>query len=288
MSDLPQRVVLLGGSGFLGRAVERELTRSGLSVVSHSSKTLDLTRENAPDVLAGQLDTGTALVFASALTPDRGQTIASFTANVAMAATVARALELKPVPCVFVSSDAVYGFGDDPVTEATPVAPGGFYGLAKYTSEKLLEYVAAAKALQLLTLRVAAVFGPGDPHASYGPNAFARSLANDRTVRLFGQGEEERDHLYIDDVARLALALMRAGATGVFNVATGTSRSFAQVVDAIKAIAPYQITVTHAPRRTPITHRSYDVAALERAVPRFAFTPFEDSLRATLAAFGAL
>jgi UDP-glucose 4-epimerase len=288
MSDLPQRVVLLGGSGFLGRAVGRKLTRMGVDVMLHSSKTLDLTREDASDLLAGQLDAGAALLFAAALTPDRGQTIASFTANVAMAATVARALELRPVPCVFVSSDAVYGFGDEPVTEATPPAPGGFYGLAKYTSEKLLEYVAAAKALRLLSLRVAAVFGPGDPHASYGPNAFARSLANDRSVRLFGQGEEERDHLYVDDAARLVVALMRAGATGVFNIATGTSRSFAQVVDAIRSITPYQITVTHAPRRTPITHRSYDIALLERVVPRFAFTPFEDSLRATLAAFGAL
>ena len=288
MSDLPQRVVLLGGSGFLGRAVGRELTRMGISVVSHSSKTLDLTRGDAADLLAAQLDQGAALFFAAALTPDRGQTIASFTSNIAMAATVARALEQRPVPCVFVSSDAVYGFGDEPVTETTAVAPGGFYGLAKYTSEKLLEYVAAAKALPLLALRVAAVFGPGDPHASYGPNAFARSLATDRTVRLFGQGEEERDHLYIDDAARLVVQLMRAGATGVFNIATGSSQSFAQVVDQIRSITPYQVTVLHAPRRTPITHRSYDVAALEHVVPRFAFTPFEDSLRATLAAFGAL
>jgi len=288
MSDLPQRIVLLGGSGFLGRAVGRELTRMGISVVSHSSKTLDLTRGDAADLLAAQLDQGAALFFAAALTPDRGQTIASFTSNIAMAATVARALEQRPVPCVFVSSDAVYGFGDEPVTETTAVAPGGFYGLAKYTSEKLLEYVAAAKALPLLALRVAAVFGPGDPHASYGPNAFARSLATDRTVRLFGQGEEERDHLYIDDAARLVVQLMRAGATGVFNIATGSSRSFAQVVDQIRSITPYQVTVLHAPRRTPITHRSYDVAALEHVVSRFAFTPFEDSLRATLAAFGAL
>src|SRR5262245_17875030 len=136
MSDLPQRVVLLGGSGFLGRAVGRELTRMGISVVSHSSKTLDLTRGDAADLLAAQLDQGAALFFAAALTPDRGQTIAAFTSNIAMAATVARALEQRPVPCVFVSSDAVYGFGDEPVTETTAVAPGGFYGLAKYTSEK--------------------------------------------------------------------------------------------------------------------------------------------------------
>jgi nucleoside-diphosphate-sugar epimerase len=135
---------------------------------------------------------------------------------------------------------------------------------------------------------VAAVFGPGDPHGSYGPNGFARSLARDRSIKIFGQGEEERDHVYVDDVARLAVALMRAGANGVFNIATGRSRSFAQVIEAIRKLVPYEVAVTNAPRKSPITHRSYDITRLDQAVPGFPFTPLEDGLRATLAAFGAL
>jgi nucleoside-diphosphate-sugar epimerase len=288
MTALPRRVVILGASGFLGRAVQDELARAGVEVVAHSSKTLDLTRPEAGEVLAGQLDPGTALVFASALTPDRGQTLDTYTANVAMAATVARALERQPAPCVYISSDAVYGFDVNPVTEETAVAPGGYYALAKYTGEKLLEYVAAGKGFRLLSLRVAAVFGPGDPHGSYGPNGFARSLARDRSIRVFGQGEEERDHVHVDDVARFTVALMRAGVSGVFNIATGRSRSFAQVIESIRKLVPYEVAVTNAPRQSPITHRSYDIARLDQAVPGFPFTPLEDGLRATLAAFGAL
>ena len=288
MTALPRRAVILGASGFLGRAVQGELARAGVEVVAHSSKTLDLTRPEAAAVLAGQLDPGTVLVFASALTPDRGQTLDTYTANVAMAATVARALERQPAPCVYISSDAVYGFDVNPVTEETAVAPGGYYALAKYTGEKLLEYAAGAKGLPLLSLRVAALFGPGDPHGSYGPNGFARSLARDRSIRIFGQGEEERDHVYVDDVARLAVALMRADARGVVNVATGRSLSFAQVVEEYRKLVPYEVTVTNTPRKNPITHRAYDITRLEQAVPGFPFTPLEDGLRATLAAFGAL
>ena len=288
MTALPRRVVILGASGFLGRAVQGELARAGVEVVAHSSKTLDLTRPEAAEVLAAQLDHGTTLVFTSALTPDRGQTLDTYTANVAMAATVARALERQPAPCVYISSDAVYGFDVNPVTEETAVAPGGYYALAKYTGEKLLEYAAGAKGFPLLSLRVAAAFGPGDPHGSYGPNGFARSLARDRSIRIFGQGEEERDHVHVDDVARLTVSLMRAGAGGVFNIATGRSRSFAQVIEAIRKLVPYEVTVTNAPRKSPITHRSYDITRLEQAVPGVRFTPLEDGLRATLAAFGAL
>jgi len=288
MTELPRRVIILGASGFVGRAVHTELTRAGVEVVAHSSTTLDLTRPEAAAALAGELGPGTALVFASALTPDRGQTLDTFTTNITMAAAVARALERQPAPCVFVSSDAVYGFDVNPVTETTPVAPGGYYGLAKYAGEKLLEYAAGVKGLRLLSLRMAGVFGPGDPHGGYGPNAFARSLARDHSIRIFGQGEEERDHIYIDDVARLTVALMREGASGVFNIATGYSRSFAQVVDAIRKLVLYEVAVTNAPRKGAITHRSYDIGRLDRAVPGFSFTPFEDGLRTTLAAFGAL
>ena len=51
---------------------------------------------------------------------------------------------------------------------------------------------------------------------------------------------------------------------------------------------PYEVAVTNAPRKSPITHRSYDITRLDQAVPGFPFTPLEDGLRATLAAFGAL
>ena len=143
-----------------------------------------------------------------------------------------------PALCVYVSSDAVYGFDVNPVTEATPVGPGGYYALGKYSGERLMEYAARASGLPLLTLRVTGVYGPGDPHGGYGPNAFARTLARDRSLRIFGQGEEERDHVYVDDVAGLMAGLIRARATGLFNVATGESRSFADVVKAIRAWCP--------------------------------------------------
>ena len=98
-------------------------------------------------------------------------------------------------------SDAVYGFGDEAVTEETPVAPAGYYALGKYAAERVMDCAARAASVPLLILRVTGVYGPGDPHASYGPNAFARSLARDRSVRIFGAGEEERDHVFVDDVA---------------------------------------------------------------------------------------
>lgn len=288
MSTAGSRIVILGASGFLGRHLAVEFERQGRDVAGYSSKTLDLTRPEALSVLDGVVGADTTLVFASALTPDKGQNIGTLMTNLEMAANVSRYVEAHPVGrCVYVGSDAVYGFDFNPVTERTPVGPGSYYALAKYASERMLEYVATSRGFPLLSLRVAGVYGPGDPHSAYGPNTFARSLARDRTVRLFGNGEEERDHIYVEDVARLIVALARAGATGVFNLATGEARSFAEVVETIRGLVPYEFAVTSVGRKGPITHRRYDTTHLHRTLPGFQFTPFKEGLRATLGAFGA-
>jgi nucleoside-diphosphate-sugar epimerase len=288
MTPRISRAIVLGASGFIGGALVRSLAAGGLPVVAHSSRTLDLTRPEAFAVLDGTVGPDTALVLAAALTPDRGQTVETLLTNLAMVGNLGRYLAAHPVGhWTYLSSDAVYGFDANPVLETTPVAPGGYYALAKYGGEKLAEYAAAAAGIPALILRLTAVYGPGDPHGAYGPNAFARSLARDRTIRLFGDGEEERDHLYVEDAAGLAAALLRAGQTGVFNLATGESRSFGEVVTMIRGLLPHEVTVTSLPRKGAITHRRFDLSRLRRAVPGFAFTPFKDGLRATLEAVGA-
>ncbi|MEX2224543.1 MAG: NAD-dependent epimerase/dehydratase family protein [Candidatus Rokuibacteriota bacterium] len=289
MSGMPERVVILGASGFLGRALHTRLAQDAVPVVAHSSRTLDLTRPEALGALDGVLGPETALVFAAALTPDRGQTPATLLANTAMAANLAGYLDGRRLgQVVYIGSDAVYGFGAEPVTEETPVAPAGYYAIGKYAGERVMDSVARAGGYPLLTLRVTGVYGPRDPHASYGPNAFARSLARDRCVRVFGAGEEERDHVYVDDAARIIAGLLRIGAAGVYNVASGQSHSFADVIKTIRDLVPYEFEVASTPRKGPITHRRFDTPRLARALPDLRLTPLREGLRATLGAFGAI
>src|SRR5581483_10201767 len=130
-----------------------------------------------------------------------------------------------------------------------------------------------------------AVFGPGDTHNSYGPNRFVRSAVTDHTVRLFGQGEETRDHLFVDDLVRILVTLGSSNVTGVLNIATGTSRSFGSIVEALRSMVAFE--VVNAPRSGPITHRSFDISRLRKTVPDLQFTPFEQALRTTVAAASA-
>ena len=288
MSDRAH-VVILGATGYVGGAMADALENDGVKVIGYSSKTLDCTRPEAFLMLTEAVGPDTTLVFASALTPEKGQNHQTFLANVTMAANVARYIESNPPGrCVYIGSDAVYGFDVNPVTETTPIAPRGSYGLAKYAGEKLLEWASLAMGVPFLSLRLTGIYGPGDPHGAYGPNSFARGLSAQRRIGLFGNGEEMRDHLYVDDVGRLAAAMIQSTTTGILNLATGQSRSFAEIVQMVREVVPYDVHVWEMRRTGPITHRHFDTTRLRETVPNFKFTPLEVGLRATLQAFGAL
>lgn len=278
-------VVLLGNTGFVGRRLEARLRAEGHEVRGYATATLDLRDPASLRALEGAATPESVLVVLAALTPDRGATLDTFTGNVQIAVNVARFLEEHSARrCVLFSSDAVYSFDTNPVDEGTPVDPQGLYAVAKHTAEGVLTAVAQRRGIPLLRLRPTAVYGPGDTHNSYGPNRFVRQAVRERVVRLFGQGEETRDHLYVDDLAAVAAALAVSDTVGTVNLATGESRSFASVVEDLRAIVPHPFEVVCAPRQSPITHRRFDIAQLRQALPDLRLTPFAEGLRATVAA----
>jgi len=279
------RTIILGHTGFLGRALQDYLVTQGVAVHGYSSKTLDLRSSDALRALDPHVGPDTTLIVAAALTPDKGVTLDALADNFAMVANVARYLEAHAVrKCVYFSSDAVYPFGAEPVSERSAADPENFYALAKFVGERVLRRAAEAQGFPVLVVRPTGVYGPGDTHNSYGPNRFVRSIVRERTVRLFGKGTERRDHLYVGDFCRIVGVLSASEVDGVVNLATGSSRSFASIVDALRALVPYEFSVVSLPQRTPVTHRRFDVTRLCEALPGVHFTPFEEGLEATFAA----
>jgi UDP-glucose 4-epimerase len=276
----PARVVSLGANGFVAASTLRHLESADVPVLALSSSTLDLTQPSSAAALADLLRPDDALLFVSALTPDRGRDVATLMRNLQMGQHVAAALASRPVShVVYVSTDAVYDEEANPVRESTSTQPGGgFHGTMHVTRERMLIETLKDRKTPLALLRPSLLYGAGDTHNGYGPNRFVRTAIAERAIALFGGGEEQRDHVYIDDVAALTALVLQHRSSGVLNIATGTAVSFRQLADRVRALVGADVDVRPSPRANPITHRHFDVSALLSAFPSFRFTPVGDGL----------
>jgi nucleoside-diphosphate-sugar epimerase len=272
----PSRVVVLGGRGFIGRALRAVLEAAGTPVLAPGSTELDLVAEGSGEPLASMLRDTDAVVVLAAVTPDKGRGRGPLLRNLAMAANVCAALEKTPVAhIVYFSSDAVYPMDVARVTEASCAQPADLYGVMHLTREVMLRTSARAP---VAVLRSTLVYGAGDTHNSYGPNRFRRMARTERRITLFGEGEEQRDHILVDDVAALAWQVLRHRSSGTLNLATGRSISYAELAREVAALFDGPIEVVGTPRQNPITHRHFDVTALRKAFPTFRFTLLEKGL----------
>ncbi len=281
-------VVLLGASGFLGKAVRADLERAGYVVWGGGSATIDLRRPESLDTLRRVVSSNTILIMAAAVMRDRGNAIQAFEDHMAMIARVARLLSDGPIrKCLYVSSAAVYGDGttNEAITEEAPVNPDTQYAMAKLAGELLMTQAAVAVSTPAVILRACRIYGPGDPNlVSYGPAQFIKTAHERGVIELFGEGEERREYVFIDDAARAVRRLAGDASTGVYNLANGRPASFATVAGAIQRLLPGPVAVRHRPRYRPVTHQAFVPAKLMAACPDLVWTPLEDGLTVAVAA----
>ena len=198
----PKRVVVIGAGGFVGSTIVRELTKSGIATVALTRKEVDLLAADGADQLKVKLTPADSVVFVSAIAP--AKTTAQLMANLRMAETACTAfLAVPPAQLLYISSDAIYADDANPVSEHSPVAPSTIHGMMHAARELIFrtEYRGPFAAL-----RPTLIYGAGDPHSGYGPNRFRRQAVRKEPIAIFGEGEEKRDHVAAEDVARLARA----------------------------------------------------------------------------------
>jgi nucleoside-diphosphate-sugar epimerase len=185
---------------------------------------------------------------------------------------------VPPAHLLYISSDAVYADDANPVTERSPVAPSTTHGMMHAARELMLrsEYRGP-----LAILRPTLIYGAGDPHSGYGPNRFRRQAANGEPITLFGEGEEMRDHVAVEDVARLTVRILLHRSTGALNAVTGVATSFHDIADIVAAQFTPRAEVKVVPRPGPrphLLHRFFDIADLHKSFPDFHFEPLAEGI----------
>jgi UDP-glucose 4-epimerase len=272
----PQRVVIMG-AGFVGGAIAARLVRDGVQVMALASRDVDLLADGAARKLADLLRPGDAFVAVSARAPVKNSDM--LVENMVMARAMVQALAAVQVAHVInISSDAVYADSDGPLTERSCASPGSLHGAMHWAREVMFQ--AELKA-PLAMLRPSLLFGAADPHNGYGPNRFRRLASAGEEIVLFGEGEERRDHVYIDDVAELVARVLFLRSRGALNIATGEVHSFRDIAAKVVKLSGRQVPIRATPRSGPMPHNGYrpfDIAACSAAFPDFRYTPLDRGL----------
>ncbi|MER3408850.1 MAG: UDP-glucose 4-epimerase [Thermoleophilia bacterium] len=268
------RAIVTGGAGFIGSHVAEALLARGDEVVVVDDLSTGR-RENVPD--------GARLVEADIRDGDLGHVFREVKPHVCfhMAAqadvrvSVERPLEDASVNVlgtvqvleaargtgarvVFASTGgAIYGECERPASEDDPALPVSPYGAAKLAAESYLATYNRLYGAAHVALRYGNVYGPRqDPHGEAGVVAiFLGRLARGEPCRIFGDGRQTRDYVYIDDVVSATLAAAeRAG--GVYNVGTGRETSVLELYERCRLVAGVQAEPELAPPRLGELRRS--------------------------------
>lgn len=137
---------------------------------------------------------------------------------------------------VFASSAAVYGTNDQfPLTEETPCDPISPYGISKLVGESYCRKWNELYGLETICFRFSNVYGPRQSSAGEGGvvSIFMDKLLSGQTLHVYGDGNQTRDFVYVEDVADAIFRASYSRATGVFNLSTETECSVNELITAL-------------------------------------------------------
>lgn len=260
-------ILLLGGGGFLGRAIAESLCREGWMVHVISPHLPDYHHRNIV-FHQGSLDNKNILkqtlpvcndIIHVASTTTPGDSINDPTIEIAQNMLPAirfidylSGFENKRL--IYVSSGgAVYDPPEGrPIMENDPLRPLSYYGAGKLSVEFFLQALSNANHHNITILRPSNLYGPFQAYRKgFGliRTILERVITNE-PLEIWGDGGIIRDYLYIEDMIRAIRNLLRhPNAVGVFNIGSGTGHSINQVVDAVETVCKKKLGVNYIEKR---------------------------------------
>ena len=190
---------------------------------------------------------------------------------------------------VFASSISVYGDSEIlPKVETMRENPQSPYALTKLTGEGYCRVFCQIYGLPAVALRYTNVFGPRqDPHSPYS-GAISRfteaALSGNRPV-VYGDGEQSRDFIYVDNVVEANLLACKADGVGgkVFNIGTGERHTLNDLLRSLSTIAGRKLEPEYADARVgDVRHSQADVGEARRCLGFEPKVSFHEGLKFTV------
>jgi UDP-glucose 4-epimerase len=172
-----------------------------------------------------------------------------------------------------------------PCPDDAPVTPISPYGMSKYMAEQYLEFYSRQYRLNFTTLRYGNVYGPRqDPFGEAGVVAiFISAMLGGKRPRIFGDGNQTRDFVCVDDIVDANLAAIHRGHRKALNIGTGQLTSVNQLIEMLKQIIGFRWDAEHGPARAGDVYRiSLDSSRAEAELAWMPKTDLAEGLARTV------
>jgi UDP-glucose 4-epimerase len=258
-----RRILITGGSGFIGRHVVSDLRDAGavvriVDLQPHPDPAVELVQGDIAeeDVLDAAFEGGVdGIVHLAAVTSvlrsieHPATTYRTNVAGTQLLLEAGRAAGASAL--VFASTNAVTGPVDAPaISEAAALKPLTPYGATKAAAEMLMSAYTASYGLRCAILRLTNVYGPGMQAKDSIVARLMRAIRLRNTFEIYGDGTQVRDYVHAHDVtAAVRLGLLDERWAGPTVIGAGRSLSVLEVVDAVRRVTGAELDVTHGPAR---------------------------------------
>ncbi|MEU4605213.1 NAD-dependent epimerase/dehydratase family protein [Kribbella sp. NPDC023972] len=258
---MDERVLVTGASGFIGRAVVAALRQRGVLVTAVDREPPDPSWDDGVHVVTGELSDQETCVSAFETRPAAVVHLAALTSVLksvdAPMQTFAQNVTITQVLMelsrgsgvdrfILASTNAVVGnVGTSTITADLPLRPLTPYGATKAACEMLLSAYSGSYGLATAALRFTNVYGPGMSHKDSFVPRMMRAALKDEGVRIYGDGKQRRDLVYIDDVVAGVLLALDKAYDGRAIIGSGRSVSVLEMVEAVRRVTGRPVPAEH-------------------------------------------
>ncbi|WP_196605698.1 NAD-dependent epimerase/dehydratase family protein [Pectinatus haikarae] len=191
---------------------------------------------------------------------------------------------------IFSSTAAAYGNNENlPLRESALATPLSFYGLSKVTAEKYIRLYHDYFGIDYIIFRFANVYGErqGDGGEGGVISIFAKQIANDQDIAVFGDGGQTRDFIYAGDISSgLGQALVTDNTNDTYNLSTYTQTSLKQLITLFGNIAHKNFSIKYTKARSgDIYHSMLDNTKAIEKLDWHMHTSLSEGLNKTFAYF---
>ncbi|MCA9370309.1 MAG: NAD-dependent epimerase/dehydratase family protein [Pseudomonadales bacterium] len=263
---MSKRIIVTGGSGFLGKHLITRLLTEGHQVTNIDLRPFDGCETFIADVkdqeAMKELIVDADVVFHLASLIEAGESVKQpqryIDDNISGTLNVLEAMRANGVASiVFSSSAAVYGEPTQtPLTEEAVTLPTNPYGMTKLAMEGLVSSYVATHGLTGVALRYFNLYGPGEDHQpeTHAIPRFIKQIYDDESVTVWGDGGHQRDFVYIDDVVTAhvqALELLdkQPNRYHYYNLSTEQPATVLQIAQKIGHLLGKEPRIEHFPDR---------------------------------------